>query len=446
MNELKTTIDKVMNMAKAKGAEADCILDKSNVLSLKADEGELSEYKVSGSQVLGIRVIKDGKVGTSYSEALDDESLSFMVDQALENAKFSKDDPNQKIAVARTQEFDGTNERVYKSDTTPLDKKTQFTLDLESKIKEKDSAVKSAPYNNLSEVEHVRMYVNSKGTVCTQKERTFSCYTSALIEKNGKQSMHYHGSVARTFNELDFDNVIDESYKHANGLLEGTPLKTGEYRIVFTTDILGNFIGNFAGLFSGKGAMNGTNPWKDKVGEKIAIEGLSISDHPTYDKAFTYNPFDDEGSLTKETTLVENGVLKTFYHNSATADFFKVENTCHASRGPKGTLGVNGTNMLINAGADKETDLKNDEYFEIVAIQGLGSGSDMVSGDFSFGASGYLKKGDQIIQPVKCVTVSGNYFKVLNQISGMGDTIHADSNKTFFAPMMVFGGMTVGGQ
>ena len=130
MNELKTTIDKVMNMAKAKGAEADCILDKSNVLSLKADEGELSEYKVSGSQVLGIRVIKDGKVGTSYSEALDDESLSFMVDQALENAKFSKDDPNQKIAVARTQEFDGTNERVYKSDTTPLDKKTQFTLDL----------------------------------------------------------------------------------------------------------------------------------------------------------------------------------------------------------------------------------------------------------------------------------------------------------------------------
>ncbi len=446
MNNLKSTIDKVMDMAKAKGAEADCILDKSDLLSLKAEDGELSEYKVSGSQVLGIRVIKDGKVGTSYSEALDDESLSFMVDQALENAKFSKDDPNQKIAVSRTEEFDGTNDKVYKADTTPLDKKTQFALDLESKIKAKDNTVKSAPYNNLSEVEHVRMYVNSNGTVCTQKERTFSCYTSALIEKDGKQSMHYHSSVARTFDELDFNNVIEESYKHANGLLEGTPLKTGEYRIIFTTDILNSFIGNFAGLFSGKGAMNGTNPWKDKVGQKVAIDGLNVSDNPTFDGAFTYCPFDDEGSLTKETTLVENGVLKTFYHNTATADFFGVENTCHASRSPKGTLGVSGTNMFINAGTDSENSLKDDEYFEIVAIQGLGSGSDMVSGDFSFGASGYLKKGDQIIQPVKGVTVSGNYFKVLNQISGMGDTVHADSNKTFFAPLMVFGGMTVGGQ
>ena len=62
MNELKTTIDKVMDMAKAKGAEADCILDKSDLLSLKAEEGELSEYKVSGSQVLGIRVIKMEKL------------------------------------------------------------------------------------------------------------------------------------------------------------------------------------------------------------------------------------------------------------------------------------------------------------------------------------------------------------------------------------------------
>jgi PmbA protein len=57
-----------------------------------------------------------------------------------------------------------------------------------------------------------------------------------------------------------------------------------------------------------------------------------------------------------------------------------------------------------------------------------------------------LKKGDEIIQAVKGVTVSGNYFKVLKEIKGMGDTIHPDSQKTFFAPLIVFGGMTVGGQ
>ncbi|MCO4795135.1 MAG: TldD/PmbA family protein [Bacteriovoracaceae bacterium] len=446
MSDLNNTVNKIIDMAKKKGAESDCILDKSNLLSLKAEDGELSEYKVSGSQVVGVRVIKDNRVGTSYSEAIDDQSLEFMVNQALENARFSKEDLNQKISVERKEEYIGTTDKINASDSTSLEDKTKFALELESKIKEKDSHVKGAPYNGFSEVEHTRLYVNSNGTLCQQDEKTFSCYTSALIEKDGKQSMHYHSSVARKFNKLDMNSVIDESFNHAWNLLDGSPIKTGNYRIIFNNDILHNFISNFGSLFSAKGAMNGVNVWKDKIGSSVATKRLTLKDNPTYEDAFTYCPFDDEGSLTRETTLIEDGVLKTFFHNTATADYFKTENTANASRSPKGTLGVNGTNMIISTGTDTENDLREDEYFEIISLQGLGSGSDVVSGDFSCAASGYLKKGDKVIQSVKGVTISGNYFKVLNEISGIGNTLHASSENTFFSPTIVFEGMTIGGQ
>lgn len=445
MNDIKSTVDKVLDMARKNGAEADCLFDKSSLLSLKAEDSELSEYKVSGSQVVGIRIVKDNKVGTSYSEALDEDSLKFMVEQAFENARFSKDDPHQNISVTRKEAIDGTTKSIHQTDTTLLEDKIKFTLDLEENIKSKSSHVKSAPYNNLSEVEHTRLYANTNGTLCKQTERTFSCYTSALIEKDSKQSMHYHSSLARNFNDLDMDSVVDESYKHAWGLLEGTPLKTGKYKIIFTTDMLQSFITNFSSLFSAKGAMNGVNPWKDKQEHQVGHPGLTIMDGPTYEKAFSYCPFDDEGTLTNQATLIEKGMLKSFYHNTATADYFGVENTGHASKSPKGTLGVNGTNMIVSIGDAEEKNLKSEEYLEIIAIQGLGSGSDIVSGDFSFGASGYLKRGDEIIQAVKGITVSGNFFKVLNEISGIGNQAHTSSGRTFFAPTIVFEGMNIGG-
>lgn len=93
MSEMKTlenAIEQVLELARKSGAEADVIASSSESFSLKADQGELSEYKVTASQVIGVRVIKDEHVAISYSESLEPENLAQMVDQALTNASFTK--------------------------------------------------------------------------------------------------------------------------------------------------------------------------------------------------------------------------------------------------------------------------------------------------------------------------------------------------------------------
>ena len=97
-------IEKVLDMAKSKGAkESEVLFAKSSNFSLKANEGNLEEYKVSSSQVMGIRIGKDQRIGISYCEDMQENSLSLMVDQALENSKYVKEDEYEDIPFQRSK-------------------------------------------------------------------------------------------------------------------------------------------------------------------------------------------------------------------------------------------------------------------------------------------------------------------------------------------------------
>jgi PmbA protein len=445
MEKYTSIVKEVLDIAKSKGVQADCILDTNSVLSLKSEEQQLAEHKVSTSLVLGVRVIKDNKTGTSYSESWDKESLNHMVNEAIEFSKYTKEEPLEEIELSRNEYLDGTIDKIYQDDNTPLQDKINFALSLESEVKKLDKTIKSTPYNNFSQNEGQRIYGNHLGTFCGQKSRTFSCYTSALIEREGMQSMHYHASIGRKFSDLNLKDVVDVSYFHADKLLGAKPIETGDYDIIFTTDELSDLFACFSGLFSAKAAMNNLNPWKDKVGEQLADSNFSMIDRPTLDRAYYYAPFDDEGYGTKDCSLFTNGKLTSFYHNSVTSKYFKTENTFHASRSPRGTLGVTGTNKVIQTSSSNENDVRKDRYFEVVKMQGLHSGADPISGNFSFGASGYLKEGDQIIEAVSGITISGNFFKLLKEIKDIGNIMHGTTSLDFFAPTIRFGGLRVAG-
>lgn len=95
---LLNAIDHLLAETQKRGAQADIIAQANDNFSLKANKGQLDEYKVSTSQVIGIRVVKDDRVATSYSESLATESLDMMLNNALESAKYAKIDPHQKSA------------------------------------------------------------------------------------------------------------------------------------------------------------------------------------------------------------------------------------------------------------------------------------------------------------------------------------------------------------
>ena len=96
----------VIGIAKNKNVEADVILTQEEQLGLKADRGDLSEYKVTSSRCVGVRVVQGTQVGTSYSESVEQSSLETMVQTAIENAGYAKENPHEKICAEKVMEHD----------------------------------------------------------------------------------------------------------------------------------------------------------------------------------------------------------------------------------------------------------------------------------------------------------------------------------------------------
>lgn len=444
-SELKNVLEKTIDLAKKNGADqADVILNTGESFSISSRNAEIDKYKLSGSSVLGIRAIKDNKVGISYTEALDDDALSLAAKTAVDNAKNS--DTNEYETISVKADKDLISENKYEKDTSSTQEKIDFCLKLESEVKARDSRVQAVPYNGFSEGESETYYLNSLGTFGWDSETYMSCYTSALINEGDKNSMHYHGVMGTNLKNLNLEECVKESLEHASAWLNAGPVSTGNYDIVFTPDQFVSVFNCFGNIFSAKAAWDKVNPFSEKIGNQVADNQLTVLDVPMYKDAFFTYEFDSEGVARSDLTLIENGVLKSFYHNTATANYFNTQTTGHGSRGPRSSLGVGGTNKLIQPGKTSESDARSGEYIEIHSLQGLHSGANSISGEFSFGASGYLCRDGQRVQPVKGITVAGNYHHMLMKIKAIGDVIHANTDKSFFAPTIRFDSLSVAGK
>lgn len=444
MSDMKQMMERLLDKVATLGAEADLIASSDQALSLKADKGELSEYKVTSSRQIGIRLIRDGRVGIAYSEALDDTSLDAMLQDALDASRFARLDPDQQIAVSHSQ-LHTADPEIDQPDQTPIEEKIALSLALESEMLARPG-VKSAPYNAYYEGRSELWLANSRGTFCQHREGSVGAYTTALIEQEGRQSMFYRGQSCRSFAELSPRPLMDDIYQTASALLTGEAVPTGHYSVIFAINALSELIGCFSAALSGKWAMQGINPWRDKLGQRVASPWLTLESRASMAGGMRIKAFDGEGMATSDLRLIGAGQLDNLLHNSATAHHFGIASNGCAARGPRSSLDVAPRHLVLAAGPHSDAEVLDGRYLELIKLDGLHSGADPVSGDFSFGASGFLCERGERVQPVRGITVAGNFYGLLNEIEAMGQHVYADDGRDFYAPTIRFGGLNVAGK
>ena len=435
--------EQVLEQVMSAGAAGDLIIDEGETISLKARDGELEEYKVSSSRIFGLRVIKDGHIGTAYSEAVDVDALKSLVGQALNNASFVKVESHENI-LPNSNHLKTDDELLCPQEQISIDQKIQLALAIENRLGAKDK-VKNVPFNGVQDIFSQRHIFSSAGLNALTRSRMCAAYAYALVEDGEKNAMQGASQVSRLFSELNPSLVIDKTYEKCIGLLDGKPIPSKHYDVIFDTECQVSVFRVFAMMFSGKTAKDGINPIRDKIGSVIADSRLTIYDHPLNIDGFGYHLFDAEGTATEKSKLVIDGCLQTLIHNSATASYFNINTTGHASRGPKSTLGVNLHQVEIASGSDDLSTLHTGEYLEVTDLAGLHSGANAISGNFSFGASGYLCQGGERIQAVRGITVAGNFYEMLNKISTIGNQQHWDEGRSALMPSIRFSDVAISG-
>ena len=440
---IESHAEQVLSRVTSAGAKGDLIVDQGNSVSLKARDGELEEHKVTSSRIFGLRVIKDNKVGTAYSEAADTESLNSLVEQALTNASYAAPEVHEKI-LANDAQLSTDDSLLCPIESATTEDKIEVALEMERQLASKDRA-KNVPYNGVQNGVGERHVFSTAGLHAATRSRSCSAYAYALIEDGGKNAMEGSGQVARVFSGLDTTTLIEKVYQDTLDILDGEPVPSAHYDVIFDHEMQVSLFNVFSVMFSGKSAKDGINPMRDKLGEAIADSRLTISDSPDNVNGFGYSLFDAEGTPAAAIELVKEGTLTSLAHNSMTASYFEGQSTGHATRGPRSTLGVGLHQIEIAPGEGEDKELYAGEYLVLTGLTGMHSGANAISGEFSFGASGYLCKAGERIQPVRNITVAGNFYQMLKHISIIGKEQHWNWQRSALMPSIRFADVAISG-
>lgn len=433
----------LLEKAREQGAEADLIIDRQQSLSLKARDGALDEQAVSSTSTLGLRVIKDDRVGLAYSEAQDETALDQLLQQALMNAEFSKPDPDQQIPE-NAQSLHSDDALLCPPSELSMEDRIELALYLERTLAARDR-IRNVPYNGVSERVSERQLLSTRGLNARHRSRVNSLYAYALAADGDITAMAGHGQAARRGEALKADDLIEQVHADATALLSGKAIPSGHYDVIFDTEAQASLISAFMSALSAKAAKEGVNPWRDQLGKAVATPGFNLFDNPENTEGFGSRLFDAEGTTCRSTALIVNGELNTLLHNSATARHFGVVTTGHAQRSPKSSLGVGTHQLHLEPGQGTESDLTGGDYVLLTDLDGLHSGTNALTGDFSLGASGYLCRNGERVQVVRGITVAANFYELLKRIAVIGDQAHWNWQRSSLMPALRFSDVAISG-
>lgn len=419
-------IDKIFSKGKQLGlGDMEVYMQGSKQFDIRIFEGQIDKYSISDEQGLSFRGVYNGKMGYSYTEKVDESSIDMLIKEAMENA-VSIDSEDEEVIFKGSKEYKEVN--TYNSDLEKVttEHKIEFAKALEKAAFEVDKRVSSVNYCLYGEVTGYSMLANTKGLNLENKSNIAQSYISVVVKDGDDVKTGDKYIINNDFSKFNAKELAKGAVNEALSMLGAESIESGEYPVILRNDAAASILEAFASVFVAENVQKDLSLLKGKLNEKIASELITIVDDPFLKDGVATASFDGEGVATKYKKIIDKGVLTTYLHNSKTAKKDGVESTGNASKGSyKSPVSISPTNMYIENGC---TDIDQmigsiEKGVMVIDVQGLHSGLNAVSGDFSLSAYGYLIENGKVIRPVNQITIAGNLYEVLNNISTIGNDL-----------------------
>ncbi|GAB6106976.1 TldD/PmbA family protein [Fusibacter bizertensis] len=417
-------IEALFIKGKAKGFdEQEVYYLKNKNTEISVYQGQLDKFNISEDGGLSYRGMVDGKLGYAYTEIMDEAAIDMLVEEAFANAKVieAEDEVFLHDGKGEYTKIDNYNPSL---ELVPIENKIQFMLDLEQSILTADSRVKTMSQNSYDEVESIRRIKNTKGLDLTDQVSYCLAYAVAIVEENEDKRTGLGYDISNTFDALSIEKITKEATQDALKMLGAKSIKSMNCPVVIKNETFAQLFSAYIGILNAERVQKKLSKLGDKLGEVIASPVLTLTDDPHLKGALSSSAFDAEGVATYQKSIIEKGVLKSFFHNLKTASKDGVVSTGNASKGSyKGTVGVAPSNLVIEPGESSLEEIFTtiDRGVYIIDLQGLHAGIDTISGDFSLQSYGYLIENGKLTKPVSQITVAGNFFEMLMNIECFAD-------------------------
>jgi PmbA protein len=455
---LKSVAQHVLDRALRAGAtDAEAVAYEGDEFSALVRLGQVETLKESGSRAIGLRVFNGLRSASTSSSDLSTDGLDRLVDGAIALAKITSEDPF--IGLPEESEFGQLQGDLglYFDDVNqqPPAERIEIARRCEAAAMAYDTRIQNSGGGDFDTATSHKVLVNSRGFVGEQR-RSYCGFSAApiAVDDKGRMQRNYWYSSARTTRLLESPEEIGIiAAQRTLRRMGARPVKTQRAPVVFAPEIARSIIGNIFEAANGDAVYRHATFFDGMLGERVAGDNITVIDDGTLVfplledgggvGGFGTNAFDGEGLPTRRTVLVERGVLKSYVTNTYTARKLGLKSTGNASRGLAGNPGIGAGNFFLEPGAITPEGLIGDVKQGLYVTETMGFGVNLVTGDYSQGASGLWIENGELTFPVEEITIAGNLKDMYKNISAIANDLVFRSASA--APTIRVEGMTIAG-
>jgi PmbA protein len=446
------TADVVARAMKAGATDAEAVVREGDEFSVNVRMGQVETLKESGSRGLGLRVFLGTRSASTSTSDLTPDGIRQLVDGAMALAKVTEEDPF--TGLPETAEFGSLPDdlRLYYEDVYSLSgpERIEWARRAEAAALAADPRITNSDGGSFDAATGRKVMANSRGFVGGYRTSYAGVSAAPLaMDANGAMQRDGWWSGARRLGDLESpESIGEEAARRTLRRLGARKVPTQRVPIIFAPEVARSLIGSVFEAASGDSIWRHASFLAGHLGDQIGTENLTIIDDsamflPTGVGGFGSSPFDGEGLPSLRTVVVEGGVLRNYLLNTYSARKLGMKSTHNASRGLAGTPGIGCGNLYLEPGTLTPEQMIADIPAGLYVTSLMGFGVNVVTGDYSRGATGLWIETGTLTHAVEEVTIAGNLAEMLKNVTAIGNDLVFRGSVA--SPTLRIDGMTIAG-
>jgi PmbA protein len=439
--------DIVAKATRAGATDAEVVVREDDEFSTLVRLGQVDTLKESGSRGVGLRVFVGQRAASTSSSDFSPEGIEHLVSGAIALAKVTSEDPFAGLPeIAAFGQVAGDLDLYYEDVySLPGDRRIDLARRAEAAAMSADARIQNSDGGSFDAATGRKILANSRGFLGDYRRSYASISTVPIAQsKDGQMQRDYWYSSARTLTKLESPESIGaEAARRTLRRLDARRVPTQRVPVVFAPEMARGLIGNIFEAANGDAVYRHASFFADQLGQQVAAENITVIDDGTMPGGFGTAPFDGEGLPTRRKFIVEKGILRNYLLNTYTARKLNMQSTGNASRGLAGNPGIGGGNVYLEAGEIPPAEILADVKAGLYVTELMGFGVNMVTGDYSRGASGLWIENGELTFAVQEITIAGNLKEMFRNIVAIGNDLEFRGAVT--APTLRIEGMTIAG-
>ncbi|MEI4481678.1 MULTISPECIES: TldD/PmbA family protein [unclassified Phyllobacterium] len=431
----------LVEAARRAGADAaDAVVVRSRSTGVNVRLGKVESTESSESDEFSLRVFVGRKIASISANTGSDPKI--LAERAVAMAKVSPDDAYEGLAATEQLVRNIRDLELYDPTNVDAAQLTEAALAAEEAALSVEGITNSGGGSASAGMGGL-VLVTSGGFAGYYNGSRFSRSVSAIAGTGTAMERDYDFSSRIYYGELEDAAAIGRSAgARAVKRLNARQAQTGRVNVVYDPRVARGIASHLASAINGASVARKTSFLKDRMGEKILSDAIYVSDDPLRVRGSGSRPFDGEGLEGVPLNMVENGVLKHWLLSTSTAKELGLTTNGRGTRSGS-TVVPSSTNFAIEPGEKTPDELIRAVGTGFYVTELFGQGVDMITGQYSRGASGYWIENGELSYPVSEVTLASNLKEMFLNLTVANDI---DRNFSVASPTLLIEGMTLAGK